>query len=655
MDRAWRARMARAAGWGVPLAWLSGMVLTLVPAAAASDMGLATASQVSFVQYRDYLDNKLYTRGSHSRGPFGAAHDPARDNIVALFQSFGLDVTVEPFSWGGGTYKNVVATKWGLVHPSRQYLLGAHYDSASTPGADDDASGVALVLEAARVLSQYDTEYTIRFVAFDLKEQGLLGSQAYLSPTAHGADNILGMISADMVAYDPETDQALIQGPPLAQTLKQGLSAALAVYGGLSAVLQGDSLSSDHQRFVSAGIPACLLAERQAASNPYVHTQADTVDTANYINYAYAVKMTRGAVGFLADHAGASGLRFVYPSGRPAWLDPAGGTRLRVEVQPAGLTPQPGTGLLHYDLGGGFTTVPMTQTAPNVYEGAFPPVACGRSVFYRVTAETAGGFLMSSPAATRAHRAVAGYGGSIYFADEFEGDSGWTVQNSTNPKLTDGAWDRGVPVNCNRGDPPNDYDGSGQCYLTDNSAASSCNSDVDGGYTRLISPLIDLSGGDAEIRYALWYTNNTGSNPNSDRFKTYISNNGGQSWTLVHTFGPVTAPGWSEQRFNVGQIVVPTNQVRVRFEAADLGGDSTVEAAIDGFMVVSYNCEGGCTGPADGDLNGDGFVNGRDVQSFVDALLTGASADAVCHGDFTGNGSLDASDIPGFVDALLAE
>jgi len=195
-------------------------------------MGLAAANQVRLVQYRGFLDNWSHTRGSHSRGPSAAAHNVACDHIVLPFQSFGLDATVEPFYWsGGGTYHNVVATKWGMVHPSRQYLIGGYYDSANAPGADDDASGVALVLEAARVLSQYDAEYTIRFVAFDVKEQGLLGSQAYVA--AHPADNFLGMISADQVADDPGTNLALIQGSQLAETLKQGLSSALALYGGL--------------------------------------------------------------------------------------------------------------------------------------------------------------------------------------------------------------------------------------------------------------------------------------------------------------------------------------------------------------------------------------------------------------------------------------
>ncbi len=121
---------------------------------------------------------------------------------------------------------------------------------------------------------------------------------------AHIDDDILGMISADMVAYNSGNDDAYIYGHNASNPLKTSLGEAVTTYGnGLSYSINGAFDASDHAPFEWAGFQACLLIE-DVWANPYFHTPYDNVDMPNYIDYDYAVRMTRSVVGYLVDNAG---------------------------------------------------------------------------------------------------------------------------------------------------------------------------------------------------------------------------------------------------------------------------------------------------------------------------------------------------------------
>lgn len=134
---------------GIALVGIIGAMLYSPTASSAQTIG-DVVSQVSQTTYQHYLDDLLYTHTGNDRG-YGAQHDLARSNIYDQFPSFGLQTTLDPFTYAGNTYYNVIGVLPGTSSRSDQiYFVGAHYDSVGNPGADDNASGVAGVWQPHR-------------------------------------------------------------------------------------------------------------------------------------------------------------------------------------------------------------------------------------------------------------------------------------------------------------------------------------------------------------------------------------------------------------------------------------------------------------------------------------------------------------------------
>ncbi|MHC4947342.1 MAG: S8 family serine peptidase [Planctomycetota bacterium] len=286
------------------------------------------------------------------------------------------------------------------------------------------------------------------------------------------------------------------------------------------------------------------------------------------------------------------------------------------------------------DPGQPFTEIPLTLDSGVRYTAMLPGFQCGDTPQYYLRATGTGGAVELAPANAPVSLYEIPVGDVVaFFHDNFEFELGWTVENE--PGLLDGPWERGTPIGRgDRGDPPTDFDGSGQCFLTDNVDGDS---DVDNGITWLISPPIDLSADDGDIEYAVWYVNNVGPAPNADVFNVHVSNDDGANWTLVETLGPVTTAGWTVRQFTVGDFVAPTGQVRVRFEASDLATGSIVEAGIDAFRVLRF----GCADPCAADTTGDGVVDIADLLEVL-AAWGGSEPDIAPPG---GDGIVDATDL----------
>ena len=281
---------------------VTGLLCEGVSAASVADL----VEQVSLESYTNYLQNDLYAHDGDERR-FGPQHDPARQRIQERFEGFGLATSLQPFAYEGTICYNVVGVHRGVSCPDEIYVLGAHYDTVEgCPGACDNASGVAGVLEAARVLSQHAFEATLVFIAFDREEQWMVGSSAYANE--HTQDRIRGMITIDSIAWraygpeHPDYNKICVDYSSTRTRLIDDLAGAIESYAGLTSVV-GSSGNSDHASFDDAGFAAAYLLSYDSENNLFWHTALDSVDQPDYIDYDHGTRVTRAVVGCLATAA----------------------------------------------------------------------------------------------------------------------------------------------------------------------------------------------------------------------------------------------------------------------------------------------------------------------------------------------------------------
>ena len=271
-------------------------------------------------------------------------HAAAQNYIRKAFQASGLEIRLHTFTHSGRTGTNTLARTEGRDPALPPLLVSAHYDTVpGSPGADDNASGVAVMLECARLLASSPAARTVEFVAFDMEERqpqsdGLIGSAAFVrdvAPTARydGVYNLetVGFTSGPGAQGFPPGFQLLFpavyrhveerdfrgdsmavvsQGTGIA--LSQRLLAAAAEYlPGLDVVpvevrdgmpIPPDVFRSDHASFWAAGIPGIMVTDTANFRNPNYHTAADTADT---LDYDFLHRVTCALVATLSEHTGA--------------------------------------------------------------------------------------------------------------------------------------------------------------------------------------------------------------------------------------------------------------------------------------------------------------------------------------------------------------
>jgi hypothetical protein len=176
------------------------------------DAGLSGEHPVN-VGGQPYVFSTRYTRSVSGPPTAGEGVQKAWQYAYEQFQSYGLTASYHDYVASGYNLKNAVGEKLGTTYPNQIYLLVGHIDTTSpsgntsAPGADDNGTGSTIVLDAARILAQYDTDYTMRFIAFTGEEQGLWGSNAYARDARNRGDDIRGVINVDMIAWDSNNDR----------------------------------------------------------------------------------------------------------------------------------------------------------------------------------------------------------------------------------------------------------------------------------------------------------------------------------------------------------------------------------------------------------------------------------------------------------------
>lgn len=250
--------------------------------------------------------------------PLGLQH--AEDYLAEQFSRLGWDTSRQTFQAWGGNYHNLVAVKVpsGDVTKTKSapLLIGAHYDTVvGSPGADDNASALAVLLEVALALQTSALSRPIWIVAFCLEEQDLLGSRAFVSRMKESGQAFGGAIVLECVGYSDHTPgtQRTPSGIPIAvpttgdflgiigNESSRDLVDAVARSAGRLPVLPlvvpevgaqlPDVRRSDHAAFWDQGYPAIMLTDTANFRNPHYHQPTDTIETLD-IDFIVAVSET---------------------------------------------------------------------------------------------------------------------------------------------------------------------------------------------------------------------------------------------------------------------------------------------------------------------------------------------------------------------------
>ncbi len=258
----------------------------------------------------------------------------AREWMITKFQQWGYtQITTPGFYYGGSTLYNLKVVKPGYAEPDKVIVVGGHYDAINfespdfeyCPGADDDASGVALTMELARILRNVPTRKTIVFMPFNAEEVGLVGSEAAALDFRNAGTLLEAMFNYDMIGYtaDEYWDLDMSSGPNTAyRTLSADAATRLTT---IIPNIMSMGSSSDHYSFHEQGFNVADNIEGDFNTAGW-HTNLDLSSRMNFDYLTEVVKMSAAAVSIAANAA--------YPATVNQIVDIGDGSQLRVYFSP---------------------------------------------------------------------------------------------------------------------------------------------------------------------------------------------------------------------------------------------------------------------------------------------------------------------------------
>jgi leucyl aminopeptidase len=493
--------------------------------------------------------------------------------LEAEFAALGLNVSTYGYDAGADV---VIGELPGVKDPSQIVVIGGHYDSINfatvtgdAPGADDDASGVAAVLEIARILSAQEFDFTIRFCGWSGEEFGLLGSEAYAAHLDNINADVVAMLQLDMIAYRANGDVRSVDF--VTNDTDPGLTAfsqdVYAAYVPTLIVNSGILFAgtSDHRSFFVHGFPACFPFEDLNQFSPFIHTINDVIGTSAN-DWLRAELITEGALATVAEVARPASLEIVHTP-LPDTQDEVGPYALSATVTALGGATTTSVDLIWRLAGGAWNTVAMTAGGgANQWNGTIPGQAAPARVEYHLIGTASNGRQAWSPEGftpgENNHAFLVGVFTSIY-ANGFEGvtDEGWThVQVATQDD-----WQRGTPAG-KAGD-PNVAASGAKCWGNDLGGTGFNGEYQPNVHNYLRSPVIDCTGQtDVSLRFQRWLTVEEGQ---FDDAKVEI--NGVVVWQNPVS-GNLIDSSWTELDLDISQWADNNPSVQITFRLQSDGG-----------------------------------------------------------------------------------